>query len=244
MKISVVTVCLNAEKYIARCCKSVASQTWSDLEHLVVDGGSVDRTLDLVAQYARTDVRIHSGPDAGIYDAMNKAIALCTGDAILFLNADDWFAHDEALAMLGQALVANPGVGITYGDALVIDRGAVLFKGQGNIGPGNIGFEMICHQTILARKSVFSEHGGFDTGYRLCGDMDWVMRAADQHVGLMHVPTVVCFYSAGGESDRALAKRLAEKQQILTTKRSSPRRLFQRTRLAIKRRLQVALAKF
>lgn len=244
MKISVVTVCLNAERHIARCCQSVASQSWPELEHLVVDGGSTDRTLDLVAQHARKDVRVHSGPDSGIYDAMNKAIALSTGEAILFLNADDWFAHDEALAMLGKALASDPRVGIVYGDALVIDGGKVLFKGQGNIGAANIGFEMICHQTILARKSVFSEHGAFDTGYRLCGDMDWVMRAADLHVGLMHVPTVVCFYSAGGESDRALAKRLAEKQQILIAKRSIALRFIQRMRLAMKRRLHVALAKF
>lgn len=244
MKITVVTVCLNAEQHIARCCRSVAGQSWVDIEHLVVDGGSTDRTLALVAQYSRQDVRVQSGPDAGIYDAMNKAIALSSGDAIIFLNADDWFAHDDAITMLARALVKYKETGIVFGDALVIDQGNVLFKGHSHISTSNVGFEMVCHQAILARTSVFLEYGGFDTRYRLCGDMDWLLRVSDLNVGLRHVPTAVCFYSAGGESDRALAKRLAEKNEILAEHRRSFQRLIQRGRLAIRRRLQVAVSKF
>ncbi|MDN3920857.1 glycosyltransferase family 2 protein [Roseateles violae] len=238
MKITVVTVCLNAEKHIRRCCESVRLQRWPDLEHLVVDGGSTDGTLALVKAASIPDVRIYSGPDAGIYDAMNKAIGLSTGDAILFLNADDWFAHEDALGALARKLQTEERLGLVYGDAIVIDGDRAVIKGQAHLDEGSIGCEMVCHQTILASRSAFEQVGGFDTQYRLCADLDWLMRAIDAGVGYGHVPNAVCFYSAGGESDKAQSRRKAEKQAILVRRRNPARRWGQRLRAALRRRLK------
>jgi glycosyltransferase involved in cell wall biosynthesis len=88
--VSVVTVCFNAEKTIGQTLESVASQTYPNVEHVIVDGGSTDHTLDVVKKFERPGLVWISGPDRGMYDAMNKGIGLASGQIIGILNADDW----------------------------------------------------------------------------------------------------------------------------------------------------------
>lgn len=102
MKVSIITVAYNSEKTIGRTIKSVLGQTWEDLEYLVIDGASTDRTVSIAEGYRSAleargvDYRIQSEPDSGIYDAMNKGIRLATGDIIGILNSDDWYEPDAA----------------------------------------------------------------------------------------------------------------------------------------------------
>ncbi|MDX2476604.1 MAG: glycosyltransferase, partial [Gammaproteobacteria bacterium] len=98
MKISVITVVFNAVETIEDTIKSVIDQDYDDIEHIIIDGGSTDGTLDVVNCYKDHLAKVVSEPDNGIYDAMNKGIALASGNIIGFLNADDLYAHNDVIA--------------------------------------------------------------------------------------------------------------------------------------------------
>src|ERR671925_70444 len=97
MKISVITAVLNNGRYIEDCIKSVLGQTYSNLEYIIVDGGSTDGTLDVIRMYKDRISKLISEPDSGIYDAMNKGIRIATGDVIGFLHSDDFYADEEVI---------------------------------------------------------------------------------------------------------------------------------------------------
>ena len=101
MKISIITVCLNAEKTIVDCLRSIALQTYKDYEHLVIDGGSTDRTVELVKQHSPKS-KIYIGDDRGLYDAMNIGMIHSTGAIIGILNADDYFYDNDALSAVNN----------------------------------------------------------------------------------------------------------------------------------------------
>jgi glycosyltransferase involved in cell wall biosynthesis len=130
--ISIVTPCLNAAATIGRTVDSVASQGYPGIEHIVVDGGSTDGTLELLAQFP--EVKVISEPDEGLSDAVNKGIALATGELVGWLNADDWYLPG-ALAAVGEAADANPraewftgGCPILDGDGEEMRKGVSAYK--------------------------------------------------------------------------------------------------------------------
>src|SRR6185312_12146109 len=103
LKISLITVAFNAQNTIAKCLESVKGQTFSNIQHIVVDGGSTDGTLQILEKYSENIAILISGPDRGIYDAMNKGIKMATGDIIGTLNADDYLADDQAISDVAEA---------------------------------------------------------------------------------------------------------------------------------------------
>ena len=107
MKISIITVCYNSAKTIEKTFKSVAAQTYKDIEYIVVDGGSKDATLDIVAKYKELVSKSVSEPDKGLYDAMNKGIKMATGDLVGILNSDDIFTDDHVLENVANFHLQN-----------------------------------------------------------------------------------------------------------------------------------------
>ena len=126
--ISIVTPCLNAAATIGRTLDSVASQGYLGVEHVVVDGGSTDGTLELLAQFP--EVKVISEPDEGLSDAVNKGIALASGELVGWLNADDWYLPG-ALAAVAVAAEANPGAEWFTGGCPIVD-------GTGRQIPGGV----------------------------------------------------------------------------------------------------------
>ena len=116
MKISIITVAYNAAKTIGDTCLSIAAQKGVDIEHIIIDGASIDGTADVVAAVARPGHVFVSEPDRGLYDAMNKGIALASGDLVGFLNADDFFCRTDAAALIAAAAAANPAADAVCGD--------------------------------------------------------------------------------------------------------------------------------
>lgn len=237
MKISIVTVLKNAEAVVVDAIESIKAQDYPNIEHVVVDGVSSDRTLWLVNQNRIENSIIISEPDSGIYDAMNKGIALATGDAILFLNADDRLAQSSAISNLVHEMSCAPSVDFTFGDAVVRSLESDHYRRYSHIDRRNIGFEMVCHQVILANRHLFDKVGRFDTAYRICADLDWLLRCVDSGASFRYVPEPIALYAAGGESDRNIALRQQEKREILRKYRSSFERGSQRIASALRRRL-------
>jgi glycosyltransferase involved in cell wall biosynthesis len=209
MKLSVVTVCLNARDTIAEAVESVRRQTHGEVEHIVVDGASTDGTLAVLERYRDGFARLTSEPDRGLYDAMNKGIAAATGDYLGFLNSDDVYHHDRVLETLAAALAAARADAV-HADLVYVGRDdparVVRYWRSKPYVPGmfEAGWHP-AHPTLFVRTSLLRELGGFDTRYRYHADFDLMARLfCERRVSSVHVPEVLVRMRTGGQSTRSL----------------------------------------
>ncbi|WP_319520275.1 glycosyltransferase [uncultured Martelella sp.] len=178
-KVSIITVVRNNNALIERCVRSVKSQTYPNIEYVVIDGQSDDGTLETLEGFGERIDKLISEPDDGIYDAMNKGLAHATGDLICFLNADDFYTpeaieasvrhltrYDLELSYAGFVYARSDSSAAALADEPRPWDASLLVQGM----PGG-------HETILARREVYERIGNFDTSFRLAGDYDWVIRA-------------------------------------------------------------------
>lgn len=181
MRITVITICLNAEKYLAYQLKSVADQSWSDVEHIVVDGGSTDNTLAIIKSAAKSNPKIRwiRESDGGISDAMNKGLALASGEIIAFLHADDFYPESGVLESVAEIFAAHPGTEWLTGGVHYVDHTGQIVKSYRprrwsyqRLLRGNILF----HPATFVRSRAFENVGGFDTCLRYTMDYDLWLR--------------------------------------------------------------------
>lgn len=236
MRISVVTVVLNAAALIAGARDSVRAQRGVALEWVVIDGGSTDGTLDVVRGASDIATTLHSGRDGGIYDAMNRGRQLARGDALIFLNADDRLAHPLALQGLAQTLQAQPA-DLAFGDIVVFDATGERQRSHRHVRPARLGHESLSHQAVLARRDCFEQVGGFDTRWRICADLDWFMRCAAAGLRFRHRPGLVSRCMAGGESSRQFALQMQERRELIELHQPPLQRQAQRAAAGLRRRL-------
>lgn len=203
MKVSVITVCFNANAVIAACLESVANQTYSNIEHVVIDGASTDGTTATLRRYPHI-ATVVSEPDSGIYNAMNKGILRATGEFLIFLNADDLFPTPDALEVAMTAVKRLPDADVIYGSLHVRtqDGGSHVFRPP---PPDEAAEFMVCgclpHQATLSRRRVFEKTNGFDERYPNHADYDWYLKVlADPDIRVHRIDCVVGSYFAGGKS--------------------------------------------
>lgn len=227
MRVTVITVAYNSERTIGDTLASVASQTHPDLEHLVIDGASRDNTLRIVRDAGHHVAQVISEPDHGIYDAMNKGLALATGDLVGFLNADDMFAGSDSVAELA-AEAQRTNAQAVYGDLVYVrddDPGAVVRVWRsGSFTPSQLRFGwMPPHPTFYVRSATLRTLGGFDTRYRIAADYELMLRclsgSADQPIG--YVPRVLVRMRTGGASNRSLSALWRKSTEDLRALRTS-----------------------
>lgn len=223
MKISVITVAWNAAATIGDTCASVAAQTGVDVEHIIIDGGSQDATAGIVATHARPGTRFISEPDDGLYDAMNKGLALASGDLIGFLNADDFFCRTDALALVATA-AATPCAAVSGGVAIVAaDNPARLRRAYPSrpFAPWMLRFaHMPPHPGFYARRSAFDQVGGFDKTIRIGADFEWMVRFfAVNRLAVHAIPETLVTLRDGGLSNQGLASRTAINREALASLR-------------------------
>lgn len=209
MKLSVVTVCLNARDTIADAVESVRRQTGADVEHIVVDGASTDGTLNLLDRYRDGFAHLISEPDRGLYDAMNKGIAAATGEYLGFLNSDDMYHHDRVLQTIGHALSTGDW-DAAHADLVYVGREnpekVVRYWRSKAYEPGmfEAGWHP-AHPTLFVRTELLKSLGGFDTRYRYHADFDLMVRLfIDRKVSSVHIPEVLVRMRTGGQSTRSL----------------------------------------
>ena len=210
MKISVITAVFNGRETLEEALDSVARQDHPAIEHVVVDGGSTDGTAGILARYRdRIDVLV-SERDEGIYDALNKGIALATGDAIGFLHADDLYAHDGVVSLIARAL-ADPAVDAAYGDLVYVRRNdatRVIRRWRaGRFSRRRLAWGwMPPHPTFYARRAVYERLGAFDTRHRIAADYDCMLRFLGPGGVLpAYIPEELVRMRAGGASNRSFA---------------------------------------
>lgn len=176
-KVSVITISLNAAASIETTLQSIYSQTYPCIEHVIIDGGSTDGTLEIINKYRERIGYFVSEPDRGVYNAMNKGIKAATGDILFFLNADDRFYDNQVIEDVVAVFNEQPDVAIVYGNPSweLPDR---IFKRK---QPSMITREFlasmtIIHQTIFAKQHVFRVTGGFSEHYRIISDYEWMLK--------------------------------------------------------------------
>jgi glycosyltransferase involved in cell wall biosynthesis len=208
MKISIITVCHNSVATIGETILSVSAQGYPDKEHVIVDGASTDGTLDIVRRHASV-TRCLSEPDQGIYDAMNKGIAMASGDIIGFLNADDVYADDTVLAQVAAAF-ADPAVDACFADLVYVKQDdpsrIVRYWRSGEYSRGRFqrGW-MPAHPTFFARRSVYEAFGGYDTNFPRQADFDLTMRLLEKYkLHSVYVPSVWVRMRMGGASNNSV----------------------------------------
>jgi glycosyltransferase involved in cell wall biosynthesis len=225
--VSVVTVCFNAARHLEGAITSVLAQTYPAIEHIVVDGGSTDGTLEIIRSLEPRfagRLRWVSEPDAGIYDAMNKGIAMAKGELVGLLNADDEYVPD-AVERIVAAWRADPSAGAIYGDVEVIgETGETLrLEMAGAVAPGTRPERLpFCHQSLFVARRVYSEIGSFDNGYRILADYEWLLRAIDRGVRFAHLPGVVARFRVGGVCSGDMGRSNAERERIRVAYGANP----------------------
>jgi len=194
--VSVVTVVRNGQRHLENTILSVLDQLYDNIEFIVVDGASQDRTLDIIREY---DARIAywvSEPDSGVYEALNKGLAAMTGEYWAYLSADDMYAPTTVAAAVA-ALEQNPQYGIVYGDMqMVSEEGKCIavYRYPGfderryrlNVNPCQHG-----HASTFVRASVYRAIGGFNPSYKYAGDYEYFLRAVNHRIELLHEPKIV-----------------------------------------------------
>ena len=174
LKISIITVCFNSDKTIADTLRSARSQTYTNIEHIIVDGGSKDETLAVVAAEVMPNHKLVSEKDKGIYDAMNKGIAIATGEVIGFINADDFYPSPDVLAKVAATFEAS-GADCCYGDLCYVQQGdvskTVRYWRSTPFAPGLFGRGWCPpHPTFFVRREVYERLGGFDLSFKIGAD--------------------------------------------------------------------------
>lgn len=226
MKITIVTVCYNSVAHIADALRSIDAQTGADLEHLVIDGGSSDGTTAMVATHPRPWRKLSSGPDRGIYDAMNKGLATATGDVVGFLNSDDFYPGPDVISRIAQAFSADPSLDAVYGDLCYVkqfDTDAVVrYWRSCDYRPGLFmrGWAPP-HPTVFVRKHVFDRLGGFNLNYRLASDWDLLARFIEvNRIRTRYLPGVLVHMRLGGVSNRNWGNVWKQNREIWRAARS------------------------
>lgn len=218
--VTVITVCFNLlknnrEACFSQCLESVNSQDYPEVEHLVIDGGSQDGTVEVLAHYAeRGWIRYISEPDSGIYDAMNKGIRLAKGKYIAFLNSDDFWHRRDAVSASVEALERSDAA-FSYAPRTIVNEDG-SFRCTETADPGVFPCIMpFCHQTMFTRIDVLRRLGNFDAEhYRSAADYDLVCRILLSGERGVYVPLNFTSFRLGGFSVADDALSGGECQQI------------------------------
>jgi glycosyltransferase involved in cell wall biosynthesis len=181
LKISLITVSYNSAETIQTTLDSVAAQGYSDLEYIIVDGGSKDTTLDIVGRYPDLVTACISEPDQGIYDAMNKGVRCATGDVIGILNSDDFYLNDHVLYEVAGLFANDPELEVVLGDVDFVDDDdlsrPVRRYPAGNFKPWMFRFGLMPpHPAVFVRKSAYERVGLYKLGYKIAADFDLLTR--------------------------------------------------------------------
>lgn len=208
MKISIITVTFNSDKTLKKTLDSVASQSFKNIEHIIIDGGSTDNTLVLLKDYPHIN-KIISEQDDGIYDAMNKGINCASGDVIGFLNSDDWFYNTSIIEEIDNAFNQN-NIDAVYGDL-------VFVKNEFDTNPKRVWISepyrensflsgwVPPHPTFYVKTEIYKKYGLFDSNLVFAADFDIMCRfIAKENIKTKYLPGYKIKMRLGGATTKNL----------------------------------------
>ncbi|GAB4397014.1 MAG: glycosyltransferase family 2 protein [Microscillaceae bacterium] len=217
--VSIITVTFNAKALLETTIQSVLEQTYPEIEYIVVDGKSSDGTLAIIQQYASQIQKWVSEPDKGIYDAMNKGLALARGEYVWFMNAGDTLFAPDTLA---KVMAQNPNADILYGEALYTDAEGNPLGLRSEVMPHQLPENLrwqdfaygmvVCHQAILVRRAIAPV---YNLKHHYSGDIDWIIRALKASHSVHPTHQILTIFRQGGFSSRYLFRSWIDRAFIL-----------------------------
>jgi glycosyltransferase involved in cell wall biosynthesis len=208
-KISIITATWNSANTLIDCFSSIREQSYRNIEHIVIDGGSTDGTLNIVNDYIRDVSVFITGKDDGIYDALNKGVALATGDVIGFLHSDDVYASSQVLQRISLAF-KDDSVCAVYGDLIYVQKNninRIVRRWNGRPFDANLlsrGW-MPAHPTLYVRRDWYLKIGGFNPSYRISADYLSVLQLfSAQDFKSIYIPQVFIKMRLGGVSNNSI----------------------------------------
>jgi len=212
--ISIITICYNSEAFIEQCMQSVLSQDFGHFEYIVIDGGSTDKTVDIITHYQDKLAYWHSKSDRGIAHAFNQGLEQASGEWIVFLNSDDFYCHDHVLTRMAEILVTSPTLDLVYAQIQLVCRTESSQLVSEVIGQkwnpkkfrlGNI----IPHPACFTHRSFYQRYGSFDENYKNAMDYELYLRAMHE-LKVLFIPDLIVWMRDGGISKTATASSFKE----------------------------------
>ena len=210
MKISIITISFNANDTIEKTLNSINSQSYSNIEHIIVDGGSIDGTIEICNSFSHIS-KIISEPDNGVYDAFNKGLKLATGDIIGFLNADDVFCNENSIQDIVDAF-SNNETDIVYGNLDYVNKEGKVIRNWIS-RPYEKGLVkkawMPAHPTFYCKKEVYEHLGGYNDSFKIAGDFELCLRFLEiNNIPSFYLNKKIVKMLVGGISNSGLKSKL------------------------------------
>lgn len=205
-KITVITVCFNALEMLKKTMQSVDSQHYSNLEYIIIDGGSTDGTADYLQSYQGKLTKYVSEPDKGIYDAMNKGVSISTGSYVIFLNAGDLFADEHTLENITESEISDADV--VYGDVLKADKDGHLIRKPAEKAH-NAHKMYFCHQSSLTKRECLLQYP-FDLRYKMSADFNFFKTLTKKNKIFKQLDIPIAIFDTSGVSNTRRSKGLKE----------------------------------
>jgi len=221
MKISIVTACFNSEKTITDTIKSVESQTYRDIEHIIIDGLSSDNTMKIVKASPNISTYI-SEADTGIYDAMNKGVNRATGDVIGTLNSDDFYIDDSVISKVANVFKIQPDIDAIYADLVYVEQDntnkVVRFWKSHDFCLGMFRNGWVpAHPTFFVRKEIYQKYGVFDLNYKIAADFELMYRFLEEKsIRVHYLPEVLVKMRIGGTTNESCSNIFEQNREILS----------------------------
>jgi len=220
MKVSIITVCFNSADHIEDAIQSVAAQDHEDIEHLVIDGGSTDGTVDILKSYDQQISYWISEADRGIYDAMNKGIAVASGEVVGILNSDDFYFDETIISQVALAF-EDPQLDAVYGDLIFVDpcnlKKTVRTYSSAKWNPERFarGY-MPAHPTFFVRRKYYEEYGLFEIDYKIAADYEMLIRLLYVYkLTYKYLPLTMVKMRKGGVSSNGFKSNILLNKEIV-----------------------------
>jgi len=216
-QITIITVVYNGEKLIEKTIQSVINQTYSNLEYIIIDGNSIDKTIDIIKKYNKQIYYWLSEPDKGLYDAMNKGLQLATGNYICFLNAGDEFYSTDTLEQVFSKIPNEPD--IIYGETIIMDNEGKELGYRRLKAPVTLTWEsfkdgmLVCHQSIYIKRELTEP---YNLKYKISADFDWVLKALKKAKKIYNSNLTLTKFLDGGLNKKNIPIALFERFRIMT----------------------------
>lgn len=213
MKVSIITVCKNSVSTIEDTILSVATQTYSNIEYIIIDGLSNDGTIEIINKHIKYVTKFISEKDDGIYHAMNRGIEMAEGDIIGILNSDDFFANESVIKNVVQCFELNK-TDCVYGDLVYVHKtdtkkiSRVWKAGKATAREFYCGW-MPPHPAFFLKKSVYTDFGNFNTKFRIASDYELMLRMMLKHkISFSYLPEIITYMRLGGASNVSINSRI------------------------------------
>lgn len=224
MKISIITICFNNASDIRQTLESVISQTYRNIEYIIVDGASKDNTLEIVNEYKSKISKVISEPDKGLYDAINKGITAATGEVVGLIHAGDKLFDNDVISKIADFYIQNPNIDLSYGNSKIVNSYGEVKRI--NRSPDFSSRLVKCgwmpsHQSIYAKRELFEKFGYYRLDLGGSADYEFVVRYFYKFQPLIKIKRIdeyIVKFSLGGQSTTNYKKRITRSHRNIIKK--------------------------